>query len=73
MDEANRWFRDLSVDETGNVLAALDHGAARPLADGSDGPAPRTVSSEAQPVHLPPWPQPYDTTSIVLNLIGDTW
>jgi CHAT domain-containing protein/tetratricopeptide (TPR) repeat protein len=43
LDEAKRWLRELTVDEVGTELAALDHGAVRPLAR-ADGPAPHDAS-----------------------------
>jgi CHAT domain-containing protein/tetratricopeptide (TPR) repeat protein len=36
LDEAKRWLRELTVDEAGTELAALDRGAVRPLAKADD-------------------------------------
>jgi CHAT domain-containing protein/tetratricopeptide (TPR) repeat protein len=43
LDEAKRWLRELTVDEVGSELAALDRGVVRPLAK-ADGPAPHDAS-----------------------------
>jgi CHAT domain-containing protein len=68
LDEAKRWLRELSVDEVGTELAALDRGTVRPLAE-VDGPAPRDASSSPQPTGVRPYAHPYYWASFIL--IGD--
>jgi tetratricopeptide (TPR) repeat protein len=69
LDEAKRWLRELTVDEVGSELAALDRGTVRPLVDEVDGPAPRTASSSAGPAGVRPYAHPYYWASFIL--IGD--
>jgi CHAT domain-containing protein len=68
MDEAKRWLRELTVDEVGIELAALDRGTVRPLAK-VDRPAPRDASSSSQPTGVRPYAHPYYWASFIL--IGD--
>jgi hypothetical protein len=69
LDEAKRWLRELTVDEAGTELAALDRGTVRPLVDEANGPAPRAVSSSSQPAGVRPYAHPYYWASFIL--IGD--
>jgi CHAT domain-containing protein len=69
LDEAKRWLRNLTVDEAGTELAALDRGTVRPLVDEVDGPAPRAASSSAGPAGVRPYAHPYYWASFIL--IGD--
>jgi hypothetical protein len=69
LDEAKRWLRELTVDETGTELAALDRGTVRPLVDEAEGPAPRAASSSPQPAGARPYAHPYYWASFIL--IGD--
>ena len=68
LDEAKRWLRELTVDEVGSELAALDRGPVRPLAK-ADGPASHTASSAPQPAGVRPYAHPYYWASFIL--IGD--
>jgi hypothetical protein len=68
MDEAKCWLRELTVDEVGSELAALDRGAVRPLAK-ADGPASHTASSARQPTGVRPYAHPYYWAAFIL--IGD--
>jgi CHAT domain-containing protein len=68
LDEAKRWLRNLTVDEIGTELAALERGTVRPLAK-ADGPAPRDGSSSPQPPGVRPYAHPYYWASFLL--IGD--
>src|SRR5262249_25418706 len=47
LHEAKRWLRELTVDEVGRELSALDRGTVRPLAQ-TDGPAPRDTPSRPE-------------------------
>jgi tetratricopeptide (TPR) repeat protein len=69
LDEAKRWLRNLTVDEAGTELTALDRGTVRPLVDEVDGPAPRAASSSPQPAGVRPYAHPYYWASFIL--IGD--
>jgi CHAT domain-containing protein len=69
LDEAKRWLRNLTADEAGTALAALERGTVRPLVDEADGPAPRAASSTAQPAGVRPYAHPYYWASFIL--IGD--
>jgi CHAT domain-containing protein len=68
LDEAKRWLRELTVDEVGGELAALDRGPVRPLAK-ADGPASSTASSALQPAGVRPYAHPYYWAAFLL--IGD--
>src|SRR5262249_25562750 len=67
-DEAKRWLRELTADEVGGALAALDRGPERPLAQ-LDGPAPRDPPSTPGPSGARPYAHPYYWASFLL--IGD--
>jgi CHAT domain-containing protein len=69
LDEAKRWLRELTVDEAGTELAALERGTVRPLVDEANGPPPRAASSTAQPAGVRPYAHPYYWASFIL--IGD--
>ena len=68
LDEAKHWLRELTTDEVGTELAALDRGTVRPLAR-VDGPAPRAASSAPQPSGVRPYAHPYYWAAFIL--IGD--
>jgi hypothetical protein len=68
LDEAKRWLRELTADEAGTELAALDRGTVRPLAK-ADGPAPRAAASSPQPSGVRPYAHPYYWAAFIL--IGD--
>ena len=68
LDEAKRWLRELTADQVGTELAALDRGTVRPLAK-VDGPAPPEASSSPQPAGVRPYAHPYYWASFIL--IGD--
>jgi tetratricopeptide (TPR) repeat protein len=68
LDEARRWLRELTGDEVGSELAALDRGTVRPLAK-ADGPASPTASSAPKPAGVRPYAHPYYWASFIL--IGD--
>jgi CHAT domain-containing protein/tetratricopeptide (TPR) repeat protein len=44
LHEAKEWLRNLSVNEVGSELAALDRGTVRPLVNKADGSAPHAAS-----------------------------
>jgi CHAT domain-containing protein len=69
LDEAKRWLRNLTADEAGAELAALDRGTVRPLVDEVEGPAPHAASSSSQPAGVRPYAHPYYWASFLL--IGD--
>jgi Flp pilus assembly protein TadD len=68
LDEAKHWLRNLTVEEVGTELAALERGTVRPLAK-ADGPAPRAASSAPKPAGVRPCAHPYYWASFIL--IGD--
>jgi CHAT domain-containing protein/Tfp pilus assembly protein PilF len=68
LDEAKRWLRELTAEEVGSELAALDRGTVRPLAK-TDGPGSPTASSAPQPAGVRPYAHPYYWASFIL--IGD--
>jgi CHAT domain-containing protein len=68
LDEAKRWLRELTAEEVGGELAALDRGPERPLAK-VEGPAPRDPSSTPRPTGVRPYAHPYYWASFIL--IGD--
>jgi CHAT domain-containing protein len=68
LDEAKRWLRELTADEVGSELAALERGGVRPLAK-VDGPPPVERSSTPGPTGVRPYAHPYYWTSFIL--IGD--
>jgi hypothetical protein len=69
LDEAKRWLRNLTADEAGTELAALERGTVRPLVDEVNGPAPRAAASSPQPAGARPYAHPYYWASFIL--IGD--
>jgi CHAT domain-containing protein len=69
LDQAKRWLWELTVDEAGTELAALERGTVRPLVDEVNGPAPRAASSSPQPAGVRPYAHPYYWASFIL--IGD--
>jgi CHAT domain-containing protein len=69
LDDAKHWLRELTVDEVGAELAALERGTVRPLAK-ADGPAPREASSApTKPIGVRPYAHPYYWAAFIL--IGD--
>jgi tetratricopeptide (TPR) repeat protein len=69
LDEAKHWLRNLSADEAGTALAALERGTVRPLVDEVEGPAPRAATSASQPAGVRPYAHPYYWAAFLL--IGD--
>ena len=69
LDEAKRWLRELTVDEAGTELAALERGTVRPLVDEAEGPPPRAGSSTPQLAGLRPYAHPYYWAAFIL--VGD--
>jgi CHAT domain-containing protein len=69
LDEAKHWLRELTVDEAGTELAALDRGTVRPLVEEVDGPAPHDTSSTPKATGVRPYAHPYYWASFIL--IGD--
>jgi CHAT domain-containing protein len=65
LHEAKEWLQNLTADEVGSELAALDRGSVRPLAQPSGPAAP-----SAKPGGLRPYAHPYYWASFIL--IGDT-
>jgi CHAT domain-containing protein len=61
-------LRELTTDEVGTELAALDRGVVRPLTQ-ADGPAPDAASSVPQPAGARPYAHPYYWAAFLL--IGD--
>jgi hypothetical protein len=55
--EAKQWLRDLTADEVGSELAALDRGPPRELAKGSGGAAQGASPSQSGGVR--PYAHPY--------------
>ena len=68
LDEAKRWLRELTADQVGGELAALERGPVRPLAK-VEGPGPVDPSSAPGPSGVRPYAHPYYWASFVL--IGD--
>jgi CHAT domain-containing protein/Flp pilus assembly protein TadD len=68
LDEAKRWLRELTVEEVGTELAALERGPERPLAK-VEGPGPVDRSSAPGPSDVRPYAHPYYWASFIL--IGD--
>jgi hypothetical protein len=66
LDEAKRWLRNLTAEEAGTELAALDRGTVRPLVVEADGPAPRAASSSPQPAGVRLYAHPYYWASFIL-------
>ncbi|HZW34604.1 MAG TPA: CHAT domain-containing protein, partial [Isosphaeraceae bacterium] len=68
LDEARRWLRELTVDEVGSELAALDRGTKRLLAKAA-GPASHPASAAPQPAVVRPYAHAYYWAAFIL--IGD--
>jgi CHAT domain-containing protein len=68
LHEAKQWLRDLTADEVGGELAALDRGEPRKLIDGSGGAA-KGASSSAKAGGMRPYAHPYYWAAFVL--VGD--
>jgi tetratricopeptide (TPR) repeat protein len=68
LDEAKRWLRELTAEEVGGELAALERGPVRPLAQ-VEGPAPVDRSSAPGSSGVRPYAHPYYWASFIL--IGD--
>jgi CHAT domain-containing protein len=66
--EAKEWLRNLTQDEVGSELAALDRGDVRPLAAAS-GPAPRDLPPSSKSAGVRPYAHPYYWAAFIL--IGD--
>src|SRR5262249_13741795 len=66
--EAKQWLRNLTVDEVGSELAALDRGAPRKLAKGS-GAAAQGASPSAEAGGVRPYAHPNYWAAFIL--IGD--
>jgi CHAT domain-containing protein len=64
LHEAKGWLRNLTVDEVGSELAALDRGSVRPLADKSGAAAPAARSAGERP-----YAHPYYWAAFIL--VGD--
>jgi CHAT domain-containing protein len=69
LDEAKRWLRELTVDQAGTELVALDRGTVRPLVEEVDGPAVHAASSAPKPAGVRPYAHPYYWAAFIL--IGD--
>jgi hypothetical protein len=68
LHEAKQWLRDLTADEVGSALAALDRGAVRPLAEGSGGAA-QGASPASKSGGVRPYAHPYYWAAFIL--VGD--
>jgi CHAT domain-containing protein len=66
--EAKEWLRDLTADELGRELAALDRGAPRKLVKGTGGAA-KEASAAPRPGGVRPYAHPYYWAAFVL--VGD--
>jgi hypothetical protein len=66
--EAKQWLRDLTAEEVGSELAALDRGQPRKLAKGAGGTA-QGASPSAQPGGVRPYAHPYYWAAFIL--VGD--
>jgi Tfp pilus assembly protein PilF len=69
LDEAKHWLRNLTADEVGTELAALERGTVRPLVDEAEGPAPHAASSAPKPAGVRLYAHPYYWAAFIL--IGD--
>jgi CHAT domain-containing protein len=69
LDEAKHWLRNLTAEQVGTELAALERGTVRPLVDEVNGPAPHAAASSPQPAGVRPYAHPYYWASFIL--IGD--
>jgi CHAT domain-containing protein/tetratricopeptide (TPR) repeat protein len=68
LHEAKEWLRNLTADEVGGELAALDRGGVRPLAKDSGGAAPGGRPAPG-PGGMRPYAHPYYWAAFLL--IGD--
>jgi CHAT domain-containing protein/tetratricopeptide (TPR) repeat protein len=68
LHEAKEWLRNLTQDEVGNELAALDRGPERPLVKPSR-PAAGEASSSSKPLGVRTYSHPYYWAAFIL--IGD--
>jgi hypothetical protein len=68
LDEAKHWMRELTAEEVGGELAALDRGPVRPLAN-VEVPGPVERPSAPGPTGVQPYAHPYYWASFIL--IGD--
>jgi tetratricopeptide (TPR) repeat protein len=68
LHEAKRWLRNLTADEVGGELAALDRGGVRPLVKESGGAAPGGPPAPG-PGGMRPYAHPYYWAAFLL--IGD--
>jgi CHAT domain-containing protein len=69
LDEAKTWLRNLSRDDVGSELAALDRGELRPLVDKPGGTAGREAALASRPAGLRPYAHPYYWAAFIL--VGD--
>jgi CHAT domain-containing protein len=68
LHEAKEWLRNLTQDDVGNELAALDRGEVRPLAKNSS-PEARETPLSSEPAGVRPYAHPYYWAAFIL--IGD--
>ena len=68
LHEAKEWLRNLTQDEVGSELAALDRGSVRPLAKDNSA-APRDVPPSSKSAGVRPYAHPYYWAAFIL--IGD--
>jgi CHAT domain-containing protein len=68
LHEAKEWLRNLTQEEVGDELAALDRGEIRPLAKAS-GPAVGEAAHSSKPAGIRPYAHPYYWAAFIL--IGD--
>lgn len=68
LHEAKGWLRNLTADEVGSELAALDRGPVRPLAKDSGG-ATQGASVASNSAGLRPYSHPYYWAAFIL--VGD--
>ncbi|HZW31159.1 MAG TPA: CHAT domain-containing protein, partial [Isosphaeraceae bacterium] len=68
LHEAKEWLRNLTLDDVGSELAALDRGEVRPLAKASGIPAAKAGHSP-RPAGVRPYEHPYYWAAFLL--IGD--
>jgi CHAT domain-containing protein len=66
--EAKVWLRDLTADEVGSELAALDRGPVRPLVKDS-GAGAQGASPASRPAGMRPYAHPYYWAAFIL--VGD--
>jgi CHAT domain-containing protein len=68
LHEAKEWLRNLTQDEVGDELAALDRGPERPLVNPS-GPANAAATTTSKAAGVRPYAHPYYWAAFIL--IGD--